>query len=424
MPATVDVSKPLVFSRAADLHVCLPADAQLPASRYGQPMNGRHAIAQTRIAFDRYGDVVLALGLSGLALVDIWANHYLIGSKPVLSLLAVSTTAALAWRRKAPFAMTMAVVGALLLQVAIEPTPHPPDVPFLAWLITIYSLAAHMRLRLALSGGAVLIVAVGLWVSFSPNDGGTDLVFVSVILAGFWIAGRVVRSRSQLVAELAERTQELEDEREENARLAVAEERTRIARELHDVVAHSVSVMVVNAGAERLVLSPGQEATRDVLLSIEKAGREALGEMGRLVTMLRTAEDGNLLDPEPGLDRLDPLVERVRAAGLDVEVAFAGERRRLAPGADVSAYRIVQESLTNVIRHAHASRARIRLTYSQRELAIEVADDGVGPGSNGRRPGHGLVGIRERALLYGGELETGRSDLGGFLVNVRLPLHT
>ena len=373
---------------------------------------------------DRYGDIALAIGLSSLALVDVRANNYITGSKLALTLLSVCMTAALAWRRKAPLAVTMVVASTLLLQVAIEPTPHPPDIPFLAWLITIYSVAAHTRLRHALTGGALVLVAVGLWVRLSPNDGGTDLVFISVILMGFWIAGRVVRSRSELAAELAERTRELEAEREENARLAVAEERARIARELHDVVAHGVSVMVVNAGAERLVLAPGQEATRDVLLSIENAGREALGEMGRLVTMLRTTEDGNLLDPEPGLDRLEPLLERVRAAGLDVEVAFAGDRRRLPAGADVSAYRIVQEALTNVIRHARASRARVRLTYGPRELAIEVADDGVGPRSNGRRPGHGLVGIRERAALYGGALTTGQSDLGGFLVSVRLPLPT
>ena len=373
---------------------------------------------------DRYGDIALAIGLSSLALVDVRANNYITGSKLALTLLSVCMTAALAWRRKAPLAVTMVVASTLLLQVAIEPTPHPPDIPFLAWLITIYSVAAHTRLRHALTGGALVLVAVGLWVTLSPNDGGTDLVFISVILMGFWIAGRVVRSRSELAAELAERTRELEAEREENARLAVAEERARIARELHDVVAHGVSVMVVNAGAERLVLAPGQEATRDVLLSIENAGREALGEMGRLVTMLRTTEDGNLLDPEPGLDRLEPLLERVRAAGLDVEVAFAGDRRRLPAGADVSAYRIVQEALTNVIRHARASRARVRLTYGPRELAIEVADDGVGPRSNGRRPGHGLVGIRERAALYGGALTTGQSDLGGFLVSVRLPLPT
>jgi signal transduction histidine kinase len=367
----------------------------------------------------RYGDLVLALGLSALALADIWTNDYIIGSRPLLSGFSLCATLALAWRRKAPFAVTLTVSAALLLQVAIEPTPHPPDVPFLAWLITSYSVAAHAALPRALASGAVLVVAVDLWTSFSPNDGGTDLVFISVILAGFWVAGRVVRSRNLLAAELAERTKELESEREERARLAVAEERARIARELHDIVAHTLSVIAVLAGAERLVQRVG--TARDTLESIERTSREALAEMGRLLGMLRADGDPAELGPQPSLTRIDELLAGVRNAGLDVELVAEGEPRSLPAGMDVSAYRIVQEALTNSLKHGRCKRARVSLRWSPTLLEIEVADDGIGPAAD-PGPGHGLLGLRERAALFDGVLVTGRSELGGFLLAARLPL--
>jgi signal transduction histidine kinase len=371
---------------------------------------------------ERWGDIALAVAVTAFVQVGIWTDtSYLVGSKPWFALTSACMTIPLALRRRSPLIVALGIAAVLVLQVAVEPSRHPPDGPFVAWVIAAYSVGAHARVRPALAAIAALVGALELWSSFT----GDDPVFVPAILIGFWLAGRVVRSRNLLAATLADRTRELELEREENARLAVAEERARIARELHDVVAHGVSVMVVNAGAERLVLPAEQESTADVLRSIEDAGREALGEMGRLVTMLR-AGDEESLDPAPGLMRVEPLLERVRATGLDVELVVDGDPRPLAAGVDVSAFRIVQEALTNVVRHANGSRARVLLTYGPRDLGIVVEDDGGGRQANGRRParepGHGLIGIRERASLYGGDLTTGQSDLGGFLVRVRLPL--
>lgn len=369
----------------------------------------------------RYGDGALAAALSALAVVDIWANDYLIGSRPSLTVTTLSMTVPLAWRRRVPLGVTAFIAGAILIQVAVEPTPHPPDVPFLAWLIASYSVAAHADLRRAFAGGALLIVAIDLWVTFTPEDGGTDLVFISVIFAGFWIAGRVVRSRNVLAATLEERTRELEHEREERARLAVAQERSRIARELHDIVAHTLGVIVVQAGAERLHLAE-QSPAREALASIERSGREALEEMGRLLGMLRADGEAGMLAPQPGLSRLDALIRTYEAAGLDVDLTVEGTPRALGPGADVSAYRIVQEALTNTVRHSGSTRARVRLRWHATALEIEVADDGVGPTASQSRGGHGLLGIRERVALYGGALVTGRSELGGFLLVARLPV--
>ena len=366
---------------------------------------------------ERYGDYALAVALSALVLSDVWTNGYVVGSKPLLTVTSLGMTVPLAWRRRAPFVVALTVAAALLLQAAIEPTPHPPDAPFLAWIVTSYSVAAHAELRRALAGGALLVVAVDLW-AYRTGD---DLVFIPIILAGFWIAGRVVRSRNVLAAQLAERTRELELEREERAKLAVAEERTRIARELHDIVAHTLGVMVVQAGAERLHEEPGTPAYQ-ALSSIELSGRRALSEMGRLVGMLRTDAESETLGPQPGLDQLNALVARVRETGLQVELVVDGRPHELAPGLDVSAYRIVQEALTNTLRHAQSRHARVVLRWEPTALHIEVADDGIGPSVEPVRGGHGLLGIRERVAMFGGALVTGRSDLGGYLLAATLPI--
>ena len=253
--------------------------------------------------------------------------------------------------------------------------------------------------RAALAGGGALLLTVGLWTDISPESGGTSIVFISFIMVGFWLAGRVVRSRSVLMEEIAERTRELEVEREERARLAVAEERARIARELHDVVAHTLSVIVVQAGAERLVTA--DDGARETLAAIERTSRDALAEMGCRLGMLRTEGSGSDLDPQPSLARIDELLAGVRATGLEVELVVEGETRRLPIGMNVSAYRIVQEALTNSLKHGRCTRARVRLSWDHAFLEIEVADDGIGPAA-APRAGHGLLGLRERVALFGG----------------------
>ncbi len=381
-------------------------------------MTRTNLLSRLREATARWGDVALAAALTTFVQVGIWTDDgYLTGSTPFLAFTSLLMTAPLAWRRRFPLGVALVVSGAILLQVIVERSSHPPDAPFLAWIVTSYSVAAHADLRRALAGGALLIVAIDLW-AYNTGD---DLVFIPVILAGFWIAGRVVRSRNVLAAQLAERTHELELEREERPKLAVAEERARIARELHDVVSHTLGVIVLQAGAERV--APDESSARETLGSIERSGREALAEMGKLVGVLRSNE-AEERTPQPGLARLDELVDRVRETGIDVELVVEGDPRTLPASVDVSAFRIVQEALTNTVRHSKSSRARVRLRWEPTALEIQVADDGVGPpAESGRREGggHGLVGIRERVALFGGVLATGRSDLGGYLLTARLP---
>jgi signal transduction histidine kinase len=237
--------------------------------------------------------------------------------------------------------------------------------------------------------------------------------------------GRAMRHYRGLTAELRERTVELEREREETARLAVLEERARVARELHDVIAHSVSVIVVQAAAERRALPDGAEGTAAALDQIERTGREALVELRRLLGVLRRSDDdAPARAPQPGLAVLDELVAQVRDAGLAVDVRIEGAPSELPAGVDLSAYRIVQEALTNTLKHAGARRAEVRLRFGADELEVGVRDDGRGTNGAPAIPGggHGLAGMRERAQLYGGELAAGRRlDGPGFEVRARIP---
>ena len=370
----------------------------------------------------RQADVALVVGLTVLTQIEVWTINasYLETSRLPIALTTLMMSASLLWRRRAPLAMVAVISAALLVQMLIVATSHPTSAPFLLWMVAAYSVAAHSGRRAAVVGGVSLILSVDLWAIVQHQ--GNEFVFLTAILAGFWVAGRIVRSRSQLLAALAERTRELECEREERTRLAIAEERTRIARELHDIVAHTLGVIVVQAGAERLHLQD-KSSSREVFASIEDSGREALEEMGRLLGMLRVEGETGILAPQPGLARLEFLVDSIRATGLDVKVIVDGDPRALGPGLDVSAYRIIQEALTNTVRHSGSDRARVRLRWDTTALEIEVADDGVGPPRQQSRTGHGLLGIRERVALYGGVLITGgRSDLGGYLLSARLPV--
>jgi signal transduction histidine kinase len=228
------------------------------------------------------------------------------------------------------------------------------------------------------------------------------------------------RNRAQ-AAEAEARAARAEREREERARAAVAEDRARIARELHDVVGHSVSVMTVQAGAVRRLLKPEQEREREALLVVEQTGREALAEMRRMVGVLRHPEEAPALAPQPGLEQLERLVAQAREAGLPVELRVEGERRPLPPGIDLAAYRAVQEGLTNTRKHAEAERVEVVVRYGDDRVNVTVADDGSGR-ATGRGRGHGLVGMRERIALYGGELDAGPRAEGGYELRVSLPL--
>jgi signal transduction histidine kinase len=229
-----------------------------------------------------------------------------------------------------------------------------------------------------------------------------------------------VRERAEQAEEAEERAAQAEREREAAARVAVAEERARIARELHDIVAHAVSVMVLQVGAVRHRLPQELAEDREALDDVERAGRTALAEMRRLLGAMRRDGDGVDLSPQPGLDRLESLADEVGRAGLPVRLHVEGEAGPLPRAVDLSAYRIVQEGLTNALKHAGASHADVTVRYETDELRLEVRDDGVGTASTDGL-GHGLVGIRERVKIYGGEMSAGAAPEGGFVLSARLP---
>jgi signal transduction histidine kinase len=283
-------------------------------------------------------------------------------------------------------------------------------------------LLGNLQDSLAERVGLILVIGGAAIVTYNnPEHSAGELLFTPILFAILWLAGYALRERAEQAEAAETRATRAEQERETATRLAVAEERTRIARELHDIVAHAVSVMVLQVGAVRHNLPDTLDDDRDALKDVEKIGRTALAEMRRLLDAMRREEDDIELEPQPGLHRLDSLLEEVRHAGLPVELHVEGEPVELPGAIDLSAYRIVQEGLTNALKHARASRVDLALRYSPEELQIEVADDGPGGGSSDAL-GHGLVGIRERVTLYGGEMTAGASNGGGFVLRTRLPL--
>ena len=235
-----------------------------------------------------------------------------------------------------------------------------------------------------------------------------------------WVAGYALRERAEQAEAAEERAAHAELKREATARVAVAEERARIARELHDIVAHAVSVMVLQVGVvRRRVAAPSED--HDLLTAVERAGRTALAEMRRLLAAMRRDGEEAELVPQPGLDGLDSLLAEIHRAGLPVALHVDGDPVPLPRGIDLSAYRIVQEGLTNALKHAHASDADVTVRYRPDELEIEIRDNGLGSSTTDGL-GHGLVGVRERVKIYGGEMSAGTANGGGFVLSTRLPL--
>ena len=314
--------------------------------------------------------------------------------------LAVVQAVGLSWRRERPeLAMVIALAGGLGVQLLFPSVVLP-----IAGLFAIGSLAAVRPPRVSLLWLVALLVLVAANFITAPVE---DAVFTMGIAIGAWALGEAARNRRMAI--------------EEEARSAVTEEQARIARELHDVIAHSVSVIVVQAAAADDVFDERPDQARAALRSIEHAGRDALAELRRLLGQVRPDGRSEPAEPQPGLDRLEALVEPLRAGGLDVVVQSEGRPAELPAGLDLSAYRIVQEALTNTLRHARAKRAEVTVTYGADALELDVRDDGRAPPSNGTG-GHGLVGMRERAALLGGTLEAGPLPGGGYRVHARLPL--
>jgi signal transduction histidine kinase len=372
-------------------------------------------------------DTLLAVVLAALAELETWTVDSPDAPRPVLASAALVAMLSLRWRRRAPLASATVTLGTIAVLSAFWRLDGAWVA--LAMLVPLYSVAAHCELRPALIGAVLGLVAGALGTLAEDNAGVGDFLtnysFIAVVLVGLpWVGGRALRSRQLRAVALEDRAEALQRESEERARAAVAEERLRIARELHDVVGHSLGVIVIQAGAERATLAPEQETTRDTLVTIEQTGRQALGEMRRLLDMLRRDDEEVALAPQPSLAQLEALVEKVRAAGLPVELRVEGEQVPLPPGIDLSAYRIVQEALTNALKHAGPARARVTVRYADDGLELEIADDGPGVGNADGGGGHGLVGIGERVALYGGTLRTGTRPGGGYAVSARLPFET
>jgi signal transduction histidine kinase len=276
--------------------------------------------------------------------------------------------------------------------------------------------AVQARLGLAIVVGGAAIIIYN-----KPGHASGEFVFIPLLFAIGWLAGFALRDRAEQAEAAEQRAAHAERERDAAARIAVAEERARIARELHDIVAHSVSVMVLQVGAVRHKLPETLGEDADALRGVEATGRTALAEMRRLLGAMRRDGDDLELAPQPGLASLDSLVEEVGRAGLPVRLVVDGERFPLPQAIDLSAYRIVQEGLTNALKHACAGHADVTIRYRPDELQIEVRDDGEGS-STSDGLGHGLVGIRERVKIYGGEMSAGTGPEGGFVLSTRLPL--
>jgi signal transduction histidine kinase len=331
---------------------------------------------------------------------------------PLALLLPLSLLA----RRRHPLAVLVLNMAAWFVIDLQSPVNEDPLALALVLVVAVYSVGAHTSGRQAVVG-ALLVAGISLTGTIADANEGTVIDFVGnaifffTIFGGLWIAGRAIRRRRF-------RERELIVERDVGARAAVAEERARIARELHDVVAHAISVIVLQARGARH--AEGTERD-DALAAIESTGATALTEMRRLLHMLREDDEAVAMAPQPSLDQLDHLVAQVRDAGLPVELRVEGERRDLSPGVDVSAYRIVQEALTNALKHAGPARARVTVRFADEALELEIADTGAGSG-NGGGSGHGLAGMRERVAVFGGHLDSGPAQEGGFAVRARLPL--
>jgi signal transduction histidine kinase len=368
-------------------------------------------------------DRIVAAGLALAGELQVWLGSTVPGPKGVAAALMILMTAPVAVRRRWPLgAGTVVLAGNAVL--AITAGYASALAQGVAWLCALYAIAVWTDRPRFLAGIAVLVVANVLGLLGPEAKVNNVAIFTWAPILAMVLVRGAVRGRELRAGALAARAELLEREHELRTHEAVAEERARIARELHDLVAHNVSVMVVQAGAERHALGPGQESTREALTSIEQAGRQALVEARRLLGMLRQKGHGEELEPQPSVDHIDVLVEQIERAGLPVTLAVEGERAPLPAGVDLCAYRIVQEGLTNALKHAGPAHAEVVLRYAPGALDIEVRDDGRGPSRvNGAAgSGHGLIGMREWVALYGGALETGPRDGGGFEIQARLPL--
>jgi signal transduction histidine kinase len=361
------------------------------------------------LTVDRLAAVVFTI----VAQFEIWlgssAGHHQLGA----ALITPAMTGSIAVRRRYPLLVGVAVPVLESVEFAFWAGPNILSQP-VANFCALYALTVWTPPRRFAAGFALVLAAV-LATSAGPGASLKQAVGFGVI------EGVVMFLVRRVIVDRDRRAQIAERERDVAAREAVVEERARIARELHDVIAHHVSMIVLQAGAERRVLSDANASTREVLETVEQSGRSALTEMRRLLGMLR-GDANEPLTPQPGLGDVPMLVGQLRDAGLPVELSIDGERRELPVGIELSAYRIVQEALTNALKHAGDARAKVHVRYGPDSLELEIVDDGPGDNKRTSGGGHGLVGMRERVALYGGRFDASRRPSGGFAIRVVLPI--
>jgi len=387
-------------------------------------------------ALDRLLDPLIAGALLVVGLLDIWvftpSDFFTIdGSRPLNTLFLVLVCLPVVWRRKSPLVALVVVLVVSYTWVLSfgDLTVQPPFEAFLALWFTVYTVGAQATGRRVWIAIAILIFGFLAEIPLVALGKPAGNAFPAWIFFGLtFVGGRVVHRQRMLSTELAERASELEQEREEKAQLEVALERTRIARELHDVVTHNVSLMVLQASVERRLANALGDSTIKTLTSIEGTGRQTLSELRRVLGILSSDEERPPLAPQPTIATFADLVDGAGTAGLPVELVVEGEPTQLSAGVELCAYRIVQEALTNTLKHAEATSARVRVRYENGHIDVEVTDDGRGAGRNGADPaegprsGQGLVGMRERVELYQGVLESGSiADGVGYRVFARLP---
>jgi signal transduction histidine kinase len=378
---------------------------------------GRHAVSALAACF-AVGALVEDLVSPS---VTVGAGGYDRGSEVVMAAVLAGAVTLVALRERLGVVAPISAVGLFGLALP-SASAWVLDSAFVYLLVMlICGLGGYLaRSRLSHAAGLLVLWVVGslaAWRHPDPNWGQWAGVIAFMSIA--WVAGTIVRGPVVRARFAENRAVQLEREQAEAARQAVMDERQRIARELHDIIAHSVSVMTVQAGAVRRRLTPGQTRERESLLAVERTGREALAEMRRLVGMLHEEEANPSYAPQPGMQALDTLIDRVRAAGLPVDLEIEGARRDLPPGVDLAAYRVVQEALTNTLKHAGPTRAWVQICWSEDELRIEVANDGRNTATS---TGYGQAGMRERMRLYGGRLESGPRSEGGYVVRAYVPI--
>src|SRR3954451_1500052 len=371
-------------------------------------------------------DAAVAVVACVTAELELALSSHVQGPAWVNAIAAAGATLPIAVRRRWPLAAAITVAAVVAGQEALGGDLTENSLtPLLSFPMVVYGVAAYCDRRRAFVGLVSVLLLIWTEVLLSDHTVGADFLFTALLVFGPWLVGRIVAARVELAAELSDKADRLEREQDKQAQLAVAQERARIARELHDVVAHNVSVMVVQAAAARRMIDHDASKAKEALSSVEQTGRSALREMRRVVGMLGQRDEELALAPQPSVEEIDWLIERAREDGLDVDLTIEGEKKRLESGVDLSAFRIVQEALRNTLKHAGPAKAQVTLKYGEHDVEVDVSDNGHGvraPADNGAVTGHGLLGMRERVAMLGGEIEAGYRKDGGFGVHAKLPL--